>query len=70
MAVLPQWEWAFDDVAGNELDRPVSPVFANQYDAEQWLGEQWRVLATQGVHTARLLHDGTQATPALVLRAP
>ncbi|MGV8978741.1 MAG: hypothetical protein ACOH17_11905 [Cellulomonas sp.] len=70
MGVQPQWEWAFDDLAGNALDRPVSPVFANQYDAEQWLGEQWRTLAAQVVHTARLLHDGTQVTPALVLRAP
>ncbi|PVU81259.1 hypothetical protein DDP54_17095 (plasmid) [Cellulomonas sp. WB94] len=70
MVLRPQWEWAFDDIGGRELDRPVSPVFANQYDAEQWLGEQWRVLATQGVHAARLLHDGTQATPALVLRVP
>ena len=70
MPVRPQWEWAFDDIDGRPIDRPVSPVFANQYDAEQWLGEQGRTLATRGVHAARLHNDGSQATPAVVLLAP
>jgi len=70
MPIRPQWEWALDDCEGGALDRPVSPVFTNQFDAEQWLGEQWRVLAERGVHAARLLHDGLQATPTLVLTVP
>jgi hypothetical protein len=65
--VRPQWEWAFDTADGRPLDQPVSPVFANQYDAEQWIGERWRALVTRGVHAARLLNDGSQVTPALVL---
>ena len=67
MALLPQWEWAFDDVAGRELDRPVSPVFANQYDAEEWIGEVWRDLSAQGVRSARLLNGGVPAAPVLVV---
>ncbi|MFI2751869.1 hypothetical protein ACGIF2_00365 [Cellulomonas sp. P22] len=70
MVMRPQWAWELDDVDGRVLDRPVSPVFTTQYDAEQWIGEQWRTLAGQGVHAARLLHDGRQATPTLVLRIP
>jgi len=70
MVVRPQWEWAFDDAAGEQLDRPVSAVFTNQYDAEQWIGEQWRSLAERGAHAARLLHDGRQVTPTLVLAVP
>ena len=47
MVVRPQWEWRFDGADGSALDRPVSPVFTTQYDAEQWLGEHWRTLAAQ-----------------------
>jgi hypothetical protein len=68
--IRPQWAWEFDDADGARMDRPISPVFANQYDAEEWLGEHWRELATQGVETARLMNAGTQATPSLVLRVP
>jgi hypothetical protein len=68
--IRPQWAWEFDDAVGAQMDRPISPVFANQYDAEEWLGEHWRELATQGVETARLMNAGMQATPSLVLRVP
>ncbi len=63
--IRPQWEWAFDDGDGVALDRPVSPAFANQYDAEEWIGEVWRDLAGQGVRSARLLNGGLQAAPGL-----
>ena len=65
MVLRPQWEWRFDGADGKILDRPVSPVFTTQYDAEQWLGEHWRTLAAQGVQAAGLLHEGVQATPTL-----
>jgi hypothetical protein len=68
MVVRPQWEWRFDDASGSTLERPVSPVFTTQFDAEQWLGEHWRSLAEQGVHAVALVHDGEQATAVLVLR--
>lgn len=68
--IRPQWVWALDDADGVTLERPVSPVFTNQFDAEQWIGESWRWLAEQGVAVARLLHDGQQVTAPLALRVP
>lgn len=65
MVLRPQWEWQLEDGAGNALTRPVSPVFTTQFDAEQWLGEQWRALAMQGVQAARLVHEGAQVTPTV-----
>ncbi|AEI11923.1 hypothetical protein [Cellulomonas gilvus] len=68
MALRPQWEWRLADPAG-PVQRPVSPVFANRYDAEQWLGEHWRALAGQGVTSAQLLNEGAAVGPAVALRA-
>ncbi|MFB8229541.1 hypothetical protein [Cellulosimicrobium sp. NPDC055967] len=67
--IRPQWVWELDDAEGGVLATPVSPVFTTQYDAEQWLGETWRTLAAEGAAVARLLHDGTQATAPVELRA-
>ncbi|MEP7764194.1 hypothetical protein [Sanguibacter sp. 25GB23B1] len=65
--IRPQWVWEMLDPAGEPLAAPVSPVFTNRFDAEQWLGEHWRELAGGGVDTAHLLHDGRQAAPAVRL---
>ncbi|MGN8245335.1 hypothetical protein ACTHAM_002454 [Cellulomonas soli] len=70
MVLRPRWEWRLEDGGGQPVLRPVSPVFTNQFDAEQWLGEQWRVLASQGVRTATLLHEGAQVGPVLSMPAP
>lgn len=53
-----QWEWNFLDGDERPLDRPLSPAFTNRFDAETWLGEQWRHLAGQGVASARLTEEG------------
>lgn len=68
--IRAQWEWVLEDADGKVLDRPISPVFGNQFDAEQWLGENWRVLAGQSVAVARLVHDGEQAAAPVALRMP
>jgi len=68
--IVPRWVWAFDDNAGNELPEPVSPVFTTQFDAESWLGEQWRTLASHGARRARLLHDGQPATAPVLIPEP
>ena len=68
--IRAHWEWSLEDAAGRVLDRPISPVFSNQFDAEQWLGENWRELARQSIALARLLHDGTQAAAPVALRIP
>ncbi|GAA4847627.1 hypothetical protein GCM10023221_28060 [Luteimicrobium xylanilyticum] len=66
--IRPQWTWRFVDGEGRELTEPATPLFTNQYDAEQWLGETWRTLAGQGVVTATVLHEGEAAAPAVELR--
>lgn len=68
--MLPRWAWQLEDADGVALDRPLSPVFTTQFDAEEWLGEHWRELARQSVVTVRLLHDGAQATAPIALRPP
>lgn len=65
--MVPRWVWAFDGADGGELDEPVSPVFTTQFDAEAWLGEQWRRLSVAGVRSARLLHDGAPAAPPVAV---
>jgi hypothetical protein len=68
MVLHPQWAW---ELAGPDgpLDRPLSPVFTTRYDAEEWLGAQWRALRDQGVRTALLRNDGTAVPPAHDLTA-
>ncbi|GIG27439.1 hypothetical protein [Cellulomonas marina] len=67
MVARPQWEWHLHDAEGRLLERPVSPIFTTQYDAEVWLGEHWRALSEQGVVDARLVHEGRQASPTVQL---
>lgn len=65
--ITPQWLWEFRDAAGAVLPEPTSPVFTNQYDAEQWLGQAWHELAAAGVASSVVLHAGAPAAPAVAL---
>ena len=58
--IRPQWVWELDDAEGTVLEDPVSPVFGNQFDAEQWLGEHWRDLLSRGVATVTLFEGTTK----------
>lgn|GEM_PF-884952 len=62
-ALRPQWAWELAGAGGAVLDRPLSPVFATRFDAEEWLGMHWRTLRDQGVRTAVLRNDGTTVPP-------
>jgi hypothetical protein len=68
MVLHPQWAWELSGDSG-VLDRPLSPVFTTRYDAEEWLGAQWRVLRDQGVRTVLLRNDGSAVPPAYDLTA-
>ncbi|WP_402464726.1 hypothetical protein [Isoptericola aurantiacus] len=68
--IRPHWAWSLETEAGVAVEQPPSPVFTTQFDAEEWLGEHWRELAAAGAARARLLHEGTQATPVVELRRP
>lgn len=48
------WTWKFDP---DDADAPASEEFANQADAESWLGEAWRTLAEAGVISVTLFED-------------
>ncbi len=63
-----QWRWDFSDRADNELDHPVSPVFTSRFDAELWLGEHWRGLATDRIGTAQLRAGERLVGPPVPLR--
>ncbi len=52
------WTWRLETADGSTLSVPSSPPHASQSDAESWLGETWRELASQGVAQVSLLHDG------------
>ncbi|HEY0216081.1 MAG TPA: hypothetical protein VGC57_06800 [Cellulomonas sp.] len=69
-AVRPQWEWELAGPDGGVLDRPLSPAFTTRYDAEEWLGAQWRTLRDQGAATAVLRNEGRLVPPAYPLEAP
>jgi len=63
----PRWQWRMSDESGVGLDRPASPVFEARYDAEEWLGEHWRSLASQGVRGAQLLQEGEPVGPSVAI---
>ena len=62
-----QWTWEFLDSDDSPLDRPLSPTFTTRFDAESWLGEQWRHLAAGGVGSARLADRGQPVGPPVPL---
>lgn len=57
------WTWRFVDVDGKAIDPatlPASdlpgfdPAFSSQSDAENWIGESWRILLAAGVDAVHL----------------
>lgn len=50
------WSWQYEDAEGAAVAGP-DEVFSSQSDAESWLGQKWRELATAGVATATLAED-------------
>ncbi|HET7173706.1 MAG TPA: hypothetical protein VFI30_05460 [Nocardioidaceae bacterium] len=53
------WTWLVEEADGKpaSLDE-APPEFTSQADAESWLGEIWRELATAGATQVSLLEDG------------
>lgn len=50
------WIWQYEDADGATVPGP-EEAFTSQSDAESWLGQKWRELATAGVATATLIED-------------
>ena len=57
------WTWRYEATDGTGLeatdDRPASPQFPTQADAETWIGEVWRELLDSGIDQVSLLDDAT-----------
>lgn len=64
-----QWEWQLLGADEVVLEEPVSPAFTGRFDAESWLGEQWRHLAGQGVAAAQLVQGGRPVAAPVPLRS-
>ncbi len=63
----PQWTWVFQDEQGAVVAAVVSPVFSARFDAESWLGANWRSIAAQAVAAATLEHQGERVGAAVTL---
>ena len=50
------WTWRYEDGDGRAVEGP-SEAFASQSDAESWVGQTWRQLASTGISTVILLDD-------------
>jgi hypothetical protein len=50
------WTWRYENGDGQPVEEPTE-TFTSQADAESWLGQTWRQLATAGVATAMLVED-------------
>lgn len=50
------WTWRYEDAQGGTVDGP-NEAFTSQSDAESWIGQSWRELATNGVATVVLYED-------------
>jgi hypothetical protein len=51
------WTWRYEDAKGRPIDGPTE-AFSSQSDAESWLGQSWRELASRGVNAVVLAEDG------------
>jgi hypothetical protein len=50
------WAWRYEGT-GAQKSVGASETFANQSDAESWLGQSWRELVADGIVTAVLVED-------------
>lgn len=50
------WTWRYESGDGGSVAGPAE-TFGSQADAESWLGQTWRDLASAGVTSVALLED-------------
>lgn len=56
-----RWSWRLLAATGSDLDA-TTPAASSRFDAEGWLGENWRRLAAEGAAHAVLVRDGSEVT--------
>ncbi|GAB3150242.1 hypothetical protein GCM10027290_37560 [Micromonospora sonneratiae] len=50
------WSWRYEGTDGDLVTGPAE-TFGSQADAESWIGQSWRQLASSGVTSVVLLED-------------
>jgi hypothetical protein len=50
------WSWRYEGANGESVEGPTE-TFSSQADAESWIGQTWRQLASTGVTTVELVED-------------
>ena len=50
------WNWRYEGTDGKPVTGPAE-TFGSQADAESWIGQSWRQLASSGVTSVVLLED-------------
>jgi hypothetical protein len=50
------WSWRYEGTDGAQVSGPAE-TFGSQADAESWIGQAWRELATSGVTSVSLVED-------------
>ena len=66
------WKWEFRDAAGSRVLPDLvaeGQSFPSQSDAENWIGEEWRVLAEAGVAAVVLREAGREVYGPMALAA-
>lgn len=50
------WSWRYEGTDGQTVNGPAE-TFGSQSDAESWIGQSWRELASSGVTSVVLTED-------------
>jgi hypothetical protein len=50
------WSWRYESTDGQVVSGPAE-TFGSQADAESWIGQSWRDLASAGVTCVALVED-------------
>lgn len=50
------WSWRYEGTDGGPVEGPTE-TFGSQADAESWIGQSWRQLASTGVASVVLMED-------------
>ena len=50
------WNWRYESGDGQTVTGPAE-TFGSQADAESWIGQNWRELASAGVTSVTLVED-------------
>ncbi|MGW6446954.1 hypothetical protein [Lentzea sp. NPDC055074] len=54
-----EYRWRYQDAQGRDVAGP-DVMFADQAEAEEWFGAEWRDLLDAGVDQVTLLHSDTE----------